>query len=253
MLLDLSALRASVVREKPFRWAAIPKLLPRDSAAELRASFPSENFWLNEGRDGEKTYRFRMRPLVTADAERRSALPPVPSVWAQFIEDLRAPEFRAAMGEVLSVDATRCTLEADWFRFGPEDWMGPHRDLPAKLASLILYLNDEGWETAHGGCLRILRSRAEADVVAEVLPESGSGALIVRSRRSWHSVTPLRPGVPSDRISVQIILWRPEHSSSNWTVDPQTGEVSAGRRVYNGSLPRRVIARSLDSMRQARS
>jgi hypothetical protein len=170
-------------------------------------------------------------------------LSPLADVWHRLAAELVTPEFRAAMGRMLGIDVRDCSIEADLFRFGPEDWMGPHRDLPAKLASLIVYLNDDGWDPVDGGCLRILRSRDEADAVSEVTPILGMGALIMRSRRSWHSVTRLRSHAPVDRISFQVILWRPEHGSSNWTVDQDTGTVSAGRRVYNGSRLRRTFTR----------
>jgi hypothetical protein len=245
-LLDLDALRPELVRDTPFRWASIPRLVAPDRAAELRASFPSEDFWPNEGEDGEKTYRFRLRPLLTQEADRVAPLSPIADVWHRLAAELVAPEFRGAMGRMLGMRVHECSVEADLFRFGSEDWMGPHRDLPAKLASLIVYLNDDGWDPVDGGCLRILRSRDEADVVTEVPPEPGTGALVVRSRRSWHSVTRLRPHIARDRISFQVILWRPEHDSSNWTIDQDTGAVTAGRRVYNGSWLRRAFTRLRD-------
>jgi hypothetical protein len=241
-LLDLDALQPSVVHDGPYRWANVGQLLTPEVAADLRAAFPTEDFWPNEGDDGEKTYSFRLRPLLAQGATAVAQLSPLADVWHRLAAELAAPSFREAMGRMLGVDVMDCGVEADFFRFGPSDWMGPHRDLPAKQVSLIVYLN-EGWTPSHGGCFRVLRSRDEDDVVAELPPEPGSAALVVRSKRSWHSVTRVVPDAPTDRISFQVLLWRPEHVSSNWTVDPTTGEVSAGRRVYNGSPLRRAVTR----------
>ena len=242
-LLDLDALRPELVRDAPFRWASIPELVTPESAAALRESFPTEDFWRNEGDDGEKTYSFRLRPLVTQNSDQVAPLSPLPSVWRSLAAELVAPEFRAAMGGMLGLDVGDCGVEADLFRFGPDNWMGPHRDLPAKLASLIVYLNDDDWDPEDGGCLRILRSRDETDALVELPPTPGSGALVVRSRRSWHAVTRVSHRAPMDRISFQVLLWQPQHDSSNWTIDPVTGEVSAGRRVYNGSRLRSALDR----------
>ena len=242
-VLDLGALKPEGLKDSPYRWASIPRVVSPGTAAELRESFPTDDFWPNEGEDGEKTYRFRLRPLLAQGASAVAELSPVADVWHRLAAELAAPSFRAAMGRMLGMDVMDCGVEADFFRFGPGDWMGPHRDLPAKLASLIVYLNDDSWDPADGGCLRVLGSRDESDTVAELPPVPGSGALVVRSRRSWHSVTRVASSAPTDRISFQVLLWRPEHVSSNWTVDESTGAVSAGRRVYNGSPLRRALAR----------
>ena len=248
-LLNLDALQPEVVRDKPYQWASISNLLTPSAAAALRASFPTVDFWPNEGDDGEKTYSFRLRPLLAQGATSTAPLSPLDDVWQELADELAAPEFRAAMGRMLGTDVMGCGVEADFFRFGPGEWMGPHRDLPAKLASLIVYLNEDGWDPTHGGCFRVLRSRDESDLVTELPPVPGNGALVVRSKRSWHSVTKVAPSAPTDRISFQVLLWRPEHKSSNWTVDESTGAISAGRRVYNGSTLRRAWTR----LRQAAS
>lgn len=233
-LLNLEALRADLVQREPYRWAALPGLLAPADAAALREAFPVDDFFHNEGEDGEKSYRWRLRPLLT---QGRIAVAPLPSrlgdVWHDLAAELTSAPFREAFGELLSDDLTGCLFEADMFRLGPGCWIGPHRDLPGKLASLIIYLN-EGWDPSHGGALRVLASRDEADTVAELAPVAGSGALIVRSRRSWHAVTRVAEDAPTDRISVQLIAWRARQTSTNWTVDEGAQQVAAGRRVLHG-------------------
>lgn len=155
-LLDLDVLRPDAVQMQPYQWASVGGLLDLDAAGEFRDVFPSEGFFPNEGHDGEKSYRHRMRPLLTQGADRCAPSAPPEEVWHRLVAELLAPEFRIAMGRMLGADVSRCGVEASLFRYGAGDWLGPHRDLPAMLASLIVYLNDGGWDRETGGCLRIL-------------------------------------------------------------------------------------------------
>jgi hypothetical protein len=246
VLLHLDALRADVVRDRPFRWGRVEALLDADGAARLRAAFPTDGFFPNEGHDGEKGYRHHMRPLLTQGASAVAAEGPQDDVWQELVAELTGPPFRRAMGAMLGEDVAGCGIEASLFRYEPGDFLGAHRDLPAKLASLIVYLSDGGFDRSTGGCLRILRSGDEDDVEADVEPAPGSAALIVRSNRSWHAVSRIDDAAPGARIGFQVVLWRPDERSTNWTVDDATGAVSAGRRVYNGSWWRRARARWRD-------
>jgi hypothetical protein len=245
-LLDLSALRPEVVRAQPFRWGHVPQLLDRDAVTRLRASFPDDGFFHVEGHDGEKGYRHNMRPLLTQGASAVADGGPDGEAWHALVAELTAPAFREAVGTMLGQDVRRCGVEASLFRYEVGDFQGAHKDLPAKQASLIVYLNEGGFDGATGGCLRILRSGAVEDVDTELAPDPGSAALIVRSNRSWHAVTEVGPSAPGLRIGFQVVLWRPEERSSNWSVDEATGSVSAGRRVYNGSVLQRARARWRD-------
>src|SRR5262245_17462381 len=114
------------------------------------------------------------------------------------------------MGTMLGEDVGGCGVEASLFSYGAGDFLGAHRDLPAKLASLIVYLNDGGFDRATGGCLRILRSGDDEDVEAELEPVPGNAALIVRSNRSWHAVSRIDDAAPGTRIGFQVVLWRPD-------------------------------------------
>lgn len=233
-MVNLDSLRPALVHDEPYRWASIPRLIDPGAAAALRESFPVEDFFHNEGEDGEKTYQWRLRPLITQGSSAVAPLPsPLAKVWHDLVGELVSPAFRSAFGHLLGIDLTGCRFEADMFRLGPGCWIGPHRDLPGKLASLIVYLNDD-WDPAHGGTLRVLHSHDEDDATAELAPIAGTGALIVRSRRSWHSVTRVADQAAGDRISIQLIAWRASQESTNWTVDEAAQQVTAGRRVLRG-------------------
>lgn len=246
VILDLEALEPDVVRARPYQWGAVDGFVRAAAVGELREAFPDDGFFPNEGHDGEKGYRHHMRPLLTQGADALAPGAPSEDVWRRLVGELVADGFRDAVGRMLGEDVGGCSVEASLFRYAAGDFLGPHRDLPAKQASLIVYLNEPGWDPALGGCLRILRSQDERDVDTEVAPTPGSAVLIVRSDRSWHAVSRIGPGVTGDRIGFQVVLWRPEERSTNWTVDESTGAVTAGQRVYNGSWLQRARARWRD-------
>jgi hypothetical protein len=76
-----------------------------------------------------------------------------------------------------------------------------HRDLPDKIITVIVFLNDT-W--AHpGGRLRVLRSRKIEDYALEIPPEFGNMLIFRRSNKSWHGHLPY----DGPRLSIQF----------NWT------------------------------------
>jgi 2OG-Fe(II) oxygenase superfamily len=246
VILDLDSLRPDLVRSTPYRWGIVEGFVRPEAVAELRSAFPDDGFFPNEGHDGEKGYRHHMRPLLTQGAQQLAPGAPQDGVWERLVAELVDERFRGAMGTMLGGDVGGCGVEASMFRYTAGDFLGAHRDLAAKLASLIVYLNEPGWDRVSGGCLRILRSGDEGDVDTEVGPTPGSAALVVRSSRSWHAVSRIDEGVSAHRIGFQVVLWRPEERSTNWTVDDATGAVTAGQRVYNGSWLQRRRARRRD-------
>ena len=77
-------------------------------------------------------------------------------------------------------------MEASIWRWGAGHYLDPHRDMPAKIVTQVVYLSD-GWRSEWGGTLRILGSQDDRDVHAEVMPDSGSSTILVRSDDSWHA------------------------------------------------------------------
>jgi len=112
--------------------------------------------------------------------------------------------------------------------------LGPHVDIPRKLATQVFYFNP-GWDPARGGCLRIL---ADGEAVAELAPELGSASLIVRSEVSWHEVTPVAQRV-DERLSVTATFQHPGTESPLWSrgADGAVRCHAAGSRLMGDSRP----------------
>ncbi|GAA2682177.1 2OG-Fe(II) oxygenase [Streptomyces lunalinharesii] len=209
-LLDLSALRRAELAERPYRWAEIPDTLcdgpaAGETARRLEAEFPTRGFHLTErtGHGAEKTYRTRNLPLITQGrpvADSRHALTPL---WRRLVDELAAPEYRAAVAEATGRRLDHCAVEARAVRYGPGYWIAPHTDRADKVVTQLWYFNSQ-WPAHWRGTLRILGSCAPDDVTTEVAPHQGSSVLLVRSADSWHSVTPVSADARQDRRTLLL-------------------------------------------------
>ncbi|MFE6685218.1 2OG-Fe(II) oxygenase [Streptomyces sp. NPDC057743] len=229
-LLDLPALRRAELAEHPYRWAELPHTLNDPdgrTARQLEAEFPTQGFQLTERTDhgAEKTYRTRNLPLITHGrpvAESRHALTPL---WQRLVDELAAPDYRAAVAQATGRRLEHCTIEVRAVRYGPGYWIAPHTDRADKVVTQLWYFNSQ-WPADWQGTLRILGSAAPDDVTAEVAPRQGSSVLLVRSTDSWHSVTPVAGAARQDRRTLLLHFIDP-------TADTDTGtetDTDPGRR-----------------------
>ena len=199
----------------PFAWAAIDDILTTDTARLLTAFFPHDHCMTVSASGGEKDYSYEARELVPFGKAATSHAAALHPAWQALVSDLLAPAYRQAMSALTGVDLRHAPLEVNATHYPVGGLLGPHRDLPDKLVTHVLYFN-AGWRPEHGGCLRILGSADPHDVVAELPPVVGGSVVLVRTDRSWHEVTPVAPGAPSTRRAVTVTFHRPGSSSSMW-------------------------------------
>jgi SM-20-related protein len=217
-LIDLSALAPGVTREEPYSWAELRHAINPEDAARLRRTFPRSDFWDLSRHDGEKFMRFLIRALVPLGAERPVLAESLHPAWRAFVAELLSPAYRESCERALGLSLEDAPLEVSAWRWGRDAELGPHVDIPRKIASQVFYFNDE-WDPAWGGCLRILRSADEEDVFAELPPALGSASLIVRSESSWHAVPRVRPDAAAERLSVVATWQHPGTESPFWTIE----------------------------------
>lgn len=204
---------ASRARERPYRWAEVGGLFEDRDAAELVATFPRDHCKRVEGTDGEKSWSYWCRPLIRIGSERPAFDASLTPIWQRLASDLVSPGYRAEMSHLAGFDLLGCPIEVNCYHYGPNDWLGPHVDLPDKLVTHILYFN-ERWRRRWGGCFTVLGSARDDDRKAIVLPRAGSSAVVVRSERSWHAVPPVRGG--HVRRSVTVTFYAPGSPSTMW-------------------------------------
>jgi GT2 family glycosyltransferase len=221
-VLDVDALRAADLEVVPFGWAFVPQALDCPAAQTLLRTFPVDGFWLIDGEDGEKSYTYAARPLVTLGADRPVDAPDLDPLWSQLALDLVSDAYRDALGDLIGEALDDALMEASIWRWDQGHQLGPHRDMTEKIATQVIYFSDE-WRPEWGGTLRLLNSADPADVFCDVLPGNGSSSILVRSDHSWHAVTRITGAAPAPRRSVIVTWFRPGARSPVWTVDAGGG------------------------------
>jgi len=214
-VLDLGVIDGGERRAQPYQWAHIGPLAAPPDLERLARTVPLETAAMRADSDGHRSWSYHVRCLVPMGG--RSAVRPheLDPIWRALADDLAGEPYRAALSRLTGVDLTALDLEANVFSYPPGGYQEPHPDLPEKIVTHVLWFN-EGWQAAHGGCLRILNSRDELDVHEELLPELGWSALFVRSDDSWHSVTAVTDAAPLDRRAVVATFYRPGSPSTMW-------------------------------------
>ncbi len=216
--LDLDALRRARLGDPPHRWGYLPGALAPAAAAALRETFPTTGFWRLRHHDGEKAMEFRLRCLVPLGGDGAVDPESLSPEWRALVDELLSDTYRDAFAETLGRSLDGHLLELSAWRWGPAAHLGPHVDIPRKLASEVFYFND-GWDPAWGGCLQILASKDPADVTTELPPTLGSASILVRSDSSWHAVSPVRGAAAEERLSLIATWQHPDTESPFWTLE----------------------------------
>lgn len=205
----------------PFSWAQVGGLFSPEDAEALVQTYPRDHFKTLTNRGGEKDYDYDARSLVRLGGDQVAFAGELSDAWRRLADQLLSAEYRAAMSTLTGIDLSAAPLEVNVCHYGPGASLGPHPDLADKVVTHILYFNRE-WRAADGGCLQILGSCNERDSVAEVLPTVGNSAVLVRSDKSWHSVSRVVGGCRESRRSVTVTFYRPGSESSMWPLDDTT-------------------------------
>jgi SM-20-related protein len=227
----LDALSSLAVDQAPYQWGFLPAAFDIDDAARLLATWPRDGYWRLTGRDEEKSWTYAARPLVTLDAGGPAFGASLEPEWRQVAETISSRSYRNALGNAIGRDLASAGVEASVWRWDVGTNLGPHRDMATKIVTQVFYFN-VGWRPEWGGCLRILNSAGPDDVVVELPPRLGSSSVLVRSDRSWHSVTPVAASAPGPRLSLIVTWLAPGAESPVWQVqDGRIASVATGEPI----------------------
>jgi hypothetical protein len=216
-MIDFDALAATDLQHEPYEWGLVKSSLDPARARGLIDTFPTEDFWQIAGHDGEKSYTYDARPLVILGADRAPRLAPLSDAWQEVLEDLLSPRYRAALGKATGLPLGDALMEANIWRWPNAAHLGPHLDMRQKIVTQVFYLN-AGWNPWWGGCLRILNAKDEHALAAEIPPLLGNASILVRSDRSWHSVSPVG-AAPAPRRSLIVTWFHAGCESPTWYED----------------------------------
>lgn len=201
-LLDLEAVRSTLMHSEPFEWGIQRRTFSSPEAAHaLAETFPKTGYTHYTRHSQAKAYDTYGRFLIKmgyGEIHEPSSQPPI---WRQLAEEFLSAEYVSAVEQASGVKLADTHLEAVFWRLTDGCTIDPHTDNPLKKISHLFYFNDR-WSSEQGGCLRILRSWRMDDYVEEIPPLLDTSLLIVRGRRSWHGYPPIRGGVV--RKAVQI-------------------------------------------------
>jgi hypothetical protein len=216
-MIDFDALAGTALQRDPYDWALVDGAFDRERAPALIDTFPTLDFWQIAGHDGEKSYTYDARPLVVCGADRAPRLSPLSQPWQEVVDDLLSPRYRDALSTAIRQPLDDAVMEANLWRWPNQAHLGPHLDMKEKIVTQVFYLNG-GWNPWWGGCLRILRSKDEADLASEIPPLLGNASILVRSDRSWHTVSPVN-AAPVPRRSLIVTWLRAGSRSPTWYED----------------------------------
>lgn len=218
MILNIPHLRKQQLAREPYHWAMIDELFAQSDARRLAASYPSDHYKTMIGGDSEKEWSYEVRSFIGMSASVATFSDSLSSAWRALAQDLLSTEYREAISHVTGLDLMQAPMEANAFHYGALAWQGPHKDLPIKRVTHVLYFN-ENWQAADGGHLRILRSQAMDDIHTTVAPEVGNSSLFVRSDSSWHAVEPVVADCQRTRRSLVVTFYHPDSPSTMWPPD----------------------------------
>jgi SM-20-related protein len=149
-MIDYEAFRAAPVAHEPYPHFATPNFLPKEEVAKAIADFP----------------RIDMGGLFLPE------FAPFGPEFDKLLQELQGPEVRRIVEEKLDIDlAGRPTMVTLRSHCQAKDGR-IHADAKFKLATLLLYLNED-W-VDQGGKLRVLRCGTDIeDYAGEVAPLGG--------------------------------------------------------------------------------
>jgi Rps23 Pro-64 3,4-dihydroxylase Tpa1-like proline 4-hydroxylase len=214
-MLNISRIQETQLESVPYSWAVIDRLYSPKNAQELAATYPRDHFKTMIGYDDEKEWKYEVRSLTAMGADSPAFGEHLSPAWRQLAADLVSLEYRCAVSQLTGLDLLTAPIEANVFHYGAGSWQGPHKDLPAKRVTHVLYFNEQ-WREQDGGHLRILHSQEMNDVFTRVSPEIGNSAIFVRSNHSWHAVEPVVAGCTRTRRSVTVTFYHEGAVSTMW-------------------------------------
>jgi hypothetical protein len=167
-MLNLEVLATTPPTTKPFNHIEADSLLPETARDALAQDFP----------DPGKTGFFPVEDLRFGPA------------FAELLNDVRSPEFSRIVGEKLGRDLVGRPQMIVARKWSAAKDGRPHTDGADKVATALVYLNDD-WNSEAGGALRFLEGPDLDGPGTDPIPARYGGfAAFARSDSSWHGHKP---------------------------------------------------------------
>lgn len=213
-MINLEVLDPGRADDHPYRWAQMTDLIDPRWLPALEREFPLDHYRIVKGDDGEKTYSYAARPMVSMDG----GLPfhdHLSPAWRRLTEQVASTGLAARLSDVVDLDISQAPMECNAHRYGPGDDLGPHTDLPIKIVTLVVYFTPVA-SGLKGGDFLVLDGQDATRVVAAVPATSGNAVTFRRADNSWHAVAPVARDSGGYRQTLTITFYQPGSKSSMW-------------------------------------
>jgi SM-20-related protein len=201
-MLKLDTLRATPVERDPFDYVIVRNFIEHEKLAEVLADYPQ----------------------VPGPGSHPPAGLKISGHFKELIDELLDGPFRKIVEEKFDIDLSgRPTMYTVRGFCRARDGK-IHTDSKTKLITVLLYMNDEAWESSTGR-LRILRNSDDLEnFAAEVEPSGGTLLIFKRADNSWHGHHPF----DGKRRAIQL----------NWVTEQSVVDREQGRHGFSSTIKR---------------
>jgi hypothetical protein len=201
-MLKLDTLRATPIERDPFDYVIVRNFVEREKLAEVLADYPQ----------------------VPGPGSHPPAGLKISGHFKELMDELLDGPFRKIVEEKFDIDLSgRPTMYTVRGFCRARDGK-IHTDSKTKLITVLLYLNDDAWESSTGR-LRILRNGDDLEnFAAEVEPSGGTLLIFKRADNSWHGHHPFE----GKRRAVQL----------NWVTEQSVVDREQGRHGLSSTIKR---------------
>jgi SM-20-related protein len=201
-MLKLDTLRATPIEHDPFDYVIVRNFVEREKLKEFLADYPD----------------------VPGPGSHPPAGLKISGHFKELMDELLDGPFRKIVEEKFDIDLSgRPTMYTVRGFCRARDGK-IHTDSKTKLITVLLYMNDDSWESSTGR-LRILRNGTDLEnFVAEVEPSGGTLLVFKRSDNSWHGHHPFE----GKRRAIQL----------NWVTEQSVVDREQGRHGFSSAIKR---------------
>jgi SM-20-related protein len=201
-MLRLDALRGTPLERDPFEYVIVRDFIDRTRLDDVLADYPE----------------------VPGPGSHPPTGLKIAGHFKDLIDEIQDADFRKAVEDKFDIDLTgRPTMYTVRGFCRARDGK-IHTDSKTKIITVLLYMNDESWESSTGR-LRILRNGEDLEnYAAEVEPSGGTLLIFKRSDDSWHG----HHSFEGRRRAIQL----------NWVTDRSVVEREQGRHGFSSKVKR---------------
>jgi len=201
-MLRLDALHSTPIERDPFEYVIVKDFVEREKLKQILADYPE----------------------VPGPGSHPPSSLRIAGAFKGLMDEMLDNPFRKAVEEKFDIDLTdRPTMYTVRGFLRARDGQ-IHTDSKTKIITVLLYMNDDSWESSTGR-LRLLRNGSDLENYAvEIEPAGGTLLIFRRSDNSWHGHLPYE----GKRRAIQL----------NWVTDQSVVDREQGRHGFSSMIKR---------------